>query len=303
MMNSINNFIIIDDQNDFRDALKKLSLDPDPLPEKPFPEKAPTDRFVGKKSGPLYGLHSYWSKKPYDAIKSSILKFTKENDIIIDPFCGSGSTIIASALTNRRSIGLDLSPAAFHISHFFLLPLFGKSSKRSIIDNWLLKIDKQTRDIRQFTWKRADWEIESLIYSEQYRCPKCYTWRLLSNFKKAHGKNCCDTPDCGEVINTRSRKIEYGPAKIVSAELRDLKARKKTTFEVQKNEELEKILENLENNITERGGQTVNSISKNTTALIVAQKGGKLTGKAQKASTLGIPIYEKEEFINMFITS
>lgn len=57
----------------------------------------------------------------------------------------------------------------------------------------------------------------------------------------------------------------------------------------------------LEEDVAERGGKIVNSVSKNTTALIVAVKSGKLTGKLEKASSLGVPIYTKEEFIKKYL--
>lgn len=57
----------------------------------------------------------------------------------------------------------------------------------------------------------------------------------------------------------------------------------------------------LEEDIAERGGKTTSSVSKNTTALIVAVKGAKLSGKSAKAESLGIPIYEKSEFVRKFI--
>jgi ribA/ribD-fused uncharacterized protein len=57
----------------------------------------------------------------------------------------------------------------------------------------------------------------------------------------------------------------------------------------------------LEDDIAQRGGKVFGSVSKNTTILVVAKKGGKLTGKLQKASELGIPIYEKAEFISRYI--
>lgn len=57
----------------------------------------------------------------------------------------------------------------------------------------------------------------------------------------------------------------------------------------------------LEEDVGERGGKIVSSVSKNTTALIVAVKSGKLTGKLEKASNLGVPIYTKEEFIQKYL--
>jgi ribA/ribD-fused uncharacterized protein len=57
----------------------------------------------------------------------------------------------------------------------------------------------------------------------------------------------------------------------------------------------------MEESIAQRGGKVTGTVSGNTTALIVPNKGGKLTGKGKKASDLGIPIYEKEEFVKQFL--
>lgn len=57
----------------------------------------------------------------------------------------------------------------------------------------------------------------------------------------------------------------------------------------------------LEEDITSRGGQVTGSVSSKTSGLILIQKSENLTGKAEKAYQLGIPIYSKEEFIKKFI--
>ena len=44
-------------------------------------------------------------KIPYDFIQT----FTNENDIVLDPMMGSGSTIITSHILNRKYIGIDIS--------------------------------------------------------------------------------------------------------------------------------------------------------------------------------------------------
>lgn len=59
---------------------------------------------------------------------------------------------------------------------------------------------------------------------------------------------------------------------------------------------------NLENDVKARGGKFTSAISKKTTALIVAKKGGeKPTGKLLKAQQLGIPIYTKGEFMEKYL--
>lgn len=57
----------------------------------------------------------------------------------------------------------------------------------------------------------------------------------------------------------------------------------------------------LQEKIVSRGGKIVNSVSKNTNILVVANKNAKLSGKATDAKKLGIEILEKDEFINKYI--
>jgi len=63
----------------------------------------------------IYGLHKYWAKKPYNIINEYIQKYSKKNDIVLDPFCGSGISLIESYKCGRKSIGIDINPIAFSI--------------------------------------------------------------------------------------------------------------------------------------------------------------------------------------------
>jgi len=64
----------------------------------------------------IYALHKYWSKKPYNVVRYFILKYSKKGDIILDPFCGSGISIIESLFKNRKAIGTDINPSAIFIT-------------------------------------------------------------------------------------------------------------------------------------------------------------------------------------------
>lgn len=57
----------------------------------------------------------------------------------------------------------------------------------------------------------------------------------------------------------------------------------------------------LEEQVVARGGKVTGSVSKKITALVVASKAGKPTGKRKKAADLGVPEYEKQEFIAKYI--
>lgn len=64
----------------------------------------------------IYGVHKYWSKKPYNIIRDFILRYTNKDDIVIDPFCGSGISITESIFTGRKAIGTDINPSAIFIT-------------------------------------------------------------------------------------------------------------------------------------------------------------------------------------------
>ena len=48
--------------------------------------------------------------------RNLILRYTKEDDIILDPMVGGGTTLVEAKLLNRRSIGFDINPEAVNIS-------------------------------------------------------------------------------------------------------------------------------------------------------------------------------------------
>jgi len=57
---------------------------------------------------------------------------------------------------------------------------------------------------------------------------------------------------------------------------------------------------NIELFIQQNGGTITNSVSKNTSILIVSDKKGKITGKLEKAIKLEIQIYERDEFTQKY---
>ena len=50
------------------------------------------------------------TEKPVDIIQRMILNSSDENDLILDPFLGSGTTAVACKKLNRRFIGIEISP-------------------------------------------------------------------------------------------------------------------------------------------------------------------------------------------------
>ena len=50
---------------------------------------------------------------PVNVPRRCILNYTAENDVVYDPFMGSGTTAVAAHRTNRQYIGSELS-SEFH---------------------------------------------------------------------------------------------------------------------------------------------------------------------------------------------
>jgi DNA modification methylase len=61
-------------------------------------------------------IHKYWSRKPFHLVEDCILRYSKKGQLVVDPFCGSGSTGLGAILNGRKYIGYDLNPTAVFIT-------------------------------------------------------------------------------------------------------------------------------------------------------------------------------------------
>jgi len=63
-----------------------------------------------------HGYHPYSSKYIPQIPNRLISTFTERNDLILDPFVGSGTTLVESKVLGRDAIGVDINPLACLIS-------------------------------------------------------------------------------------------------------------------------------------------------------------------------------------------
>ena len=56
------------------------------------------------------------TQKPLEILERIILASTNENDLILDPFCGSSTTGIAATKLNRKYVGIDNSKEYLDLS-------------------------------------------------------------------------------------------------------------------------------------------------------------------------------------------
>ncbi len=90
---------------------------------------------INKKDKDLY---DHPTIKPLEFVKQHILHITQENDIVLDPFFGSGTTGEACLMTNRNFIGIENDPHYFKIAQDRLNGITQQDIKEK--DNGILNI-------------------------------------------------------------------------------------------------------------------------------------------------------------------
>lgn len=86
----------------------------------------------------------YPTQKPILLLEQIIKLVTDENDVVLDPFMGSGTTLVAAKMLNRRYIGIDISKKAVELAETRLKTLIktesyllkkGKSAYMNLSEN------------------------------------------------------------------------------------------------------------------------------------------------------------------------
>jgi DNA modification methylase len=63
-----------------------------------------------------YGVHPYFTRRPANVVRAYIERYSKEGDVVVDPFGGTGVTAIEAFLLGRQAIQNDLNPFANFIA-------------------------------------------------------------------------------------------------------------------------------------------------------------------------------------------
>jgi len=63
-----------------------------------------------------YGVHPYFTRRPANVVRAYIERYSREGDVVLDPFGGTGVTAIEAFLLGRHAIHNDLNPFANFIA-------------------------------------------------------------------------------------------------------------------------------------------------------------------------------------------
>jgi len=148
------------------------------------------------KATAIYGMHSYHQgKKPHGAIRHYIRQFTQPGELVLDPFCGSGSTPLAALLEGRAAVGLDRSPAAVFIASQHCRPPEPDETAQS----WLAIAAAIQPELGWLYATRCDRcngpaATCHTVYSARFDCSVCRKVSALFECPKVEGKSKAGKP-------------------------------------------------------------------------------------------------------------
>jgi DNA modification methylase len=97
----------------------------------------------------------YPTQKPETLLARIIEASSNEGDMVLDPFCGCGTTIAVAERLNRQWIGIDITHLAITLIKHRLLDAFGKGTEYEVIGEPVSLADAGTlaaQDPYQFQW-------------------------------------------------------------------------------------------------------------------------------------------------------
>lgn len=150
---------------------------------------------AGSRHTRTYRLHAYWSKKPHEVLRECIESLTRPGEVVLDPFCGSGGTLVVAAMLGRRAIGVDRSPAAAFISQSALsLP-----SAATIRASWsalLERVEPEIKPLYMTVCHRCNSPavIRYTVIADIFRCSICRSEFAADRAPRTGGGRHC--PEC-----------------------------------------------------------------------------------------------------------
>lgn len=88
----------------------------------------------------MHNIYSYHAKFTPEIPRKFIKEYSKENDLVLDPFCGCGTTLLEGLKLKRNVIGIDLSPIGILCSKV-KTNIYNKKEIKQLSEN-ILKVNE-----------------------------------------------------------------------------------------------------------------------------------------------------------------
>ena len=94
-----------------------------------------------------HGYHRYPAKFIPQIVSRLAEKYTKEGDLIVDPFGGCGTTLVESKIMGRPSVGVDINPVAVLITKAKITPINPEKIEKAFV-TLKTKLDTYSKDTK-----------------------------------------------------------------------------------------------------------------------------------------------------------
>ncbi|MEB2584695.1 DNA methyltransferase [Bacillus cereus] len=143
-----------------------------------------------------YKMHKYFARRPYNVFRNLIEHYTKENDIVLDCFCGGGVTIFESLAVKRKVIGVDLNPLAAFITEMQIQKVDIKQLEE-FLNEFYENMYNRFGQFYQIDFGDDRGEIEWVEWAYEIQCPDCKSViTLIEENKVRNGVYKCPNPNC-----------------------------------------------------------------------------------------------------------
>ncbi len=179
------------------------------------------------KATAIYNMHTYHQgKKPHDAIRQYIRHYTRVGDLVLDPFCGSGSTALAALMEGRKAIAIDRSPAATFISKNYCTPV-DPSELQQAFEDLKTRVEPDISWLYETRCDRCGGKARTAhtVYSQVFQCPRCLEKVPLFDCVDAQGQTASGKPkkirvcphcyDKGYLEEIRSTGDQFGAVPVL----------------------------------------------------------------------------------------
>lgn len=147
--------------------------------------------FKESKRDAMYRSMKYWGKKPHNIWSDLIKQNTKKNDIVMDPFAGSGVAFFESIALHRKPVVNDINP----LTHF-IVDVFSSSYNEKEINKLLKYISINVQDnalYKNYMKTKCsncghltdiyNYRYENNIVAYAYKCENCKKTLIDDNQK------------------------------------------------------------------------------------------------------------------------
>ena len=168
------------------------------------------EELVVGRGDPVYMAHGYLTKVPVPAIMPFIEAYTSPDDVVVDPFAGSGMTGVAAAALGRRARLFDISVLGQHIGRNYV-----NLVERDLLVKQADEVVRLTRerlaDVYGVTCQACDRraQLVKTIWSFQVACSGCGQPVSYYRAMEATGwsKREMKCPGCGTGVTSKNRRV------------------------------------------------------------------------------------------------